>query len=197
MDTQSVTHSLGYLVVLLLVMGEYMGIPLPGETALMVAAAASGAVGALDLGGVIAAGALGSIIGANVGYWFGRRSGRPLLEWISTRLRVKPAQLQRAERLFARYRGLILFFGRFVALFRVITALLAGISGMRYSIFLGYTITGSLLWATLISLVGHTFGRNLPWITRRLSEAGWIVVSLGILAVVGYLVWHRRAHAQK
>lgn len=90
----------GYLIVLFGVMIESMGVPMPGETILI----ASGLLvqqSKLDLGAVILFGILGAVIGDQIGYWIGRKGGRPFILHWGRYVRITPERLAAAERFFA------------------------------------------------------------------------------------------------
>ncbi|HEY3112287.1 MAG TPA: DedA family protein, partial [Gemmatimonadaceae bacterium] len=113
----------GYVFVFILVGLESLGIPLPGETALVSAAAYAG-LGHLSIALVIVAAAAGAIIGDNAGYWIGRRGGRALVLHYGRKLRLNEEHLARAERFFERHGGKTVFIGRFIALLRSWAAVL-------------------------------------------------------------------------
>jgi membrane protein DedA with SNARE-associated domain len=179
----------GYLAVTLIVLVESMGIPLPGETILLLAGAYAGA-GHLDIRGVILAGALGAIVGDTLGYAIGQRGGRAVLERYGHIVRLNEDHLVRAEDYFARHGDVTVFFGRFVAMLRVFSALLAGINRMPYRRFLAYNAAGGVLWAVVISLLGRTFGQEWPLVAHWVSRAG--LVLLAILVLVVAVMWLRK-----
>lgn len=124
----------GYLIVFLGVMMESAGVPLPGETVLLL----SGALalrGVLDFGPVLVVGALGAVIGDQLGYWAGRLGGRPfVLRW-GRYLLVTPERLERAEAFFDQHGGRAVFLARFVSGLRLFGALVAGTSRMPWGRF--------------------------------------------------------------
>lgn len=91
----------GLLIIALCVLLESAGMPIPGETALLVAAAAAGA-GRLPLGAVSAVAAGAAIVGDAGGYWLGRRGGRPFVERHGHWLRLDRAKLERLDAFFTR-----------------------------------------------------------------------------------------------
>src|SRR5215216_6098228 len=127
----SLIEHYGYLVILFGVMLESTGVPLPGETILI----ASGVLvqrGHLDLGYVIVFGILGAVTGDQIGYWVGRKGGRPfVLRW-GRYVFITPERLRRPEIFFDRHGGRAVFLARFVAGLRVFGALVAGISRMPW-----------------------------------------------------------------
>jgi membrane protein DedA with SNARE-associated domain len=181
----------GYIVVLLVVMAESAGLPLPGETSLLVAGAFA-ATGKLWLPGVIAAAALGAILGDTAGYWIGRTSGLRLLRRHGHLLRFDERKLAQAEAFFARHGEKTVFLGRFVPVGRIFSALLAGISQMRYARFLLWNATGGIVWATLMGTLGYLFGSQLPLIERLVGQFG-IGLLIALVACIGLrMAWSRR-----
>ena len=170
--------SYGYFFLFLLVGVESFGIPLPGETAL-VTAAAFAATGRLNILLVIAVAAAAAIIGDNAGYWIGRRGGLALVSRYGRHVGLTDAKLKRARGFFDRHGAKTVFFGRFIALLRSWAAALAGIAHMPYSVFTFYNALGGIVWATVFGALGYAFGRNLPRLEHYLGR-----VSLGIVVVV-------------
>src|SRR5919199_4008142 len=178
----------GYLVVFFGVMAESMGVPLPGETILL-AAGVMVQRGNLDFGDTIVFGILGAIVGDQIGYWVGRKGGRPfVLRW-GRYLFTTPARLARAEAFFARHGGKAVFLARFFSGLRVFGALVAGISRMRWMTFLIYNALGGAVWATTVVLVGYFLGSSLSLVERWLGRATLLLALLVALAVGFYLAY--------
>jgi membrane protein DedA with SNARE-associated domain len=129
----------GYWAVLVLVGLESMGLPLPGETALISAAVYAGTSHELNIIGVVAAAAAGAVIGDNIGYEIGRLMGFPILRRYGPRIGLDERRLRLGQYLFRRYGGAIVFFGRFAALLRTFAALLAGTNRMPWPRFFSTT----------------------------------------------------------
>jgi len=181
----------GYIVVLLVVMAESAGLPLPGETSLLVAGAFA-ATGKLALPGVIFAAALGAILGDTAGYWIGRTSGLRLLRRHGRLVRFDEHKLAQAEAFFARHGEKTVFLGRFVPVGRIFSAVLAGVSQMRYSRFLLWNATGGIVWASLMGTLGFLFGHQLPLIERLVSQFGFGLLGVLIAFVALRVAWQRR-----
>ena len=179
----------GYWAVALVVMGESLGLPLPGETVLLLGAASAGA-GYLEIWGVILAAAGGAIVGDTLGYELGRWGGRALLERYGHVLHLKAHHLTRAEAFFARYGTKAVFFGRFIAILRTYSALLAGVYRLPYPRFLLWNAAGGCLWALTFGWLGAAFGSQWPLIERWAGRAGLLI--LGLLVLVGVAVLLRR-----
>jgi membrane protein DedA with SNARE-associated domain len=170
----------GYLIVFFGVTLGTAGIPFPSAAILL----ASGVLvqqGHLNLTYAIAFGVLGAIVGNQMGYWVGHRAERPfLLKW-GRYVRLTPERLDRVERLLARHGGKAVFAARFFSVSRLLEALVAGISRMRWGTFFLYSALGGAVWATAVVLVGYFFGESWgkaqPW--SRLSPL-LVVLLLGV-----------------
>jgi membrane protein DedA with SNARE-associated domain len=101
---------------------ESMGLPLPGEAILIAAAIYAGKTGGLNIVEVIAAAAAGAIVGDNIGYWIGREIGFRLLVRYGSYVGLNEGRIKVGQYLFQRHGGKIVFFGRFIALLRVLAA---------------------------------------------------------------------------
>ncbi len=174
--------SYGYLIVFALVGIESLGIPLPGETAL-VTAAAYAALGHLSIVFVIMSAAAGAIIGDNFGYWIGRKGGRSFVLRYGKKFHLKESHLVRAEAFFNKHGGKTVFIGRFVALLRSWAALLAGIGAMPYGEFTAYNAAGGIVWAALFGTLGYLFGKSLPTLEKYVGRASLALVLLAALVV--------------
>ena len=195
LSTSTLTHLLdlwGYPIVALFVAIESSGIPFPGETMLLVAATYAGA-GHLRIPWVIAAAAIGAIVGDNLGYTAGRFGGRALVERYGGYVRIRPERLDRAERFFQQYVDRTVFFGRFVAVLRAWVAFLAGTNRMPWPRFLVFNAAGGIVWATVYGLLGYFLGHNSPLLHRivNLLGVGGIVVAV-VVVLVAFVLWRRR-----
>jgi len=149
----------GYLIIFLGVMLGTTGIPYP-SAAILLAAGVLVQQGSLDLREAIVFGILGAITGNQIGYWVGHKGGRPfVLKW-GRYVKLTPERLERVERLFVRHGGKAVFAARFFSVSRVLAALVAGVSRMRWGTFLLYSILGGTVWATAVVLVGYFFGQS-------------------------------------
>jgi membrane protein DedA with SNARE-associated domain len=113
----SLLESYGYVVLFLLMALESLGIPLPGETAL-VTEAAFAAAGHLSIYWVVATAAVGAIVGNNGGYWIGREGGLRFVRRYGRMLHIRGTEIERAHAFFERHGAKTVFFGRFIALLR-------------------------------------------------------------------------------
>ena len=181
------TH--GYWVLFLGIMLENSGIPLPGETALLAAAfLSSPAAGSrLHLWSVMIVAAVAAIIGDNLGYWVGRHWARKRINLGKRFLFLTPARVLRAERYFDKYGAATVFFGRFVALLRIVAGPAAGVAGMAWWRFFLANAAGAIVWSVAISLIGYYAGGAWEALHRWLGNAAWVIAGLVVLVAVG---WH-------
>src|SRR5215468_4801365 len=135
-----------------------MGIPLPGETILVLASIYAAADPSLNIGAVIGAAAVGSILGDNAGYWIGKRYAFPLLARFGRQIGLSSTRIKVGQYLFRRHGGKVVFFGRFIALLRILAAFLAGVNHMPWRSFLIANAAGAVLWATSFGAGGYFFG---------------------------------------
>lgn len=191
----------GYLIVFFGVMAESMGVPLPGETILIAAGVLAQRSG-LDIGDAILFGILGAVIGDQIGYWIGRKGGRPfVLRWGQYVL-ITPERLRGAENFFARHGGKAVFMARFVAGLRIFGALVAGTSQMRWRTFFLYNALGGAIWATAAVLVGYLLGGSLGLVEQWLGRATLLLGAVLVLMLIFYLTYrwvigHRELLAER
>jgi undecaprenyl-diphosphatase len=187
--------SYGYVGVALLVTLEGIGLPVPGETALITAAALA-AQGHLSIVGVLLAASLGTILGGSGGYWIGREGGLALTGRAGRWLRVNPRRLDRARGYFDRYGAKVVFLGRFVAVLRIVVALVAGVVRMPFGLFTVYNALGGICWSLIFGSAGFFLGRNLPRLEGGLGRAGFVLALLVAVIALVVLCW-RWAHEHR
>jgi membrane protein DedA with SNARE-associated domain len=178
----------GYLAIALFMFVESIGIPIPGESALITAAAVAGS-GALSVFGVFFAALTGNVLGGIAGYWMGLRGGQAVVARFGRLLRINDEHLVKANRFFEKHGASALIVGRFVAIVRSFLGMIAGVSAMPRRKFLLYNAVGGVVWSLTFTLIGYFFGKNLPALKRELGRVGLVlavVVALVILLVVGW-----------
>jgi membrane protein DedA with SNARE-associated domain len=181
----------GYWIVFAAIAIESMGIPFPGETALLAGAAYAGASGNLNIVIVILGAAMGAIIGDNLGYLIGRYGGYRLLGHIARYTPLNQSHLEAAQRYFARHGDKTVFLGRFFALLRAWAAFLAGVNQMPWRSFLLWNALGGVVWATIYGTLGYILGNNLPLLGRIVHMIGVVGTMLAIAFVLGAIVYWR------
>ena len=174
--------SYGYLILFLLVGIESFGIPLPGETALITASAFA-ALGRLNIYGVVAAAAIGAILGDNAGYWVGKKGGIALVHKYGKYVRLDEKKITRMHVFFQKHGAKTVFLGRFVSLLRCWAAALAGVALMPYGTFMLWNALGGITWAGIFGTLGYVFGKNLPRLEHYLGQASMAAALLAALVV--------------
>jgi len=179
--------SYGYLIVFLLVGIESLGIPLPGETALITASAFA-AVGRLEIFGVVGAAAAGAILGDNAGYWIGKKGGLALIHKYGRYVHLDESKIERMNAFFEKHGAKTVFIGRFISLLRSWAAALAGVACMPWGTFMVYNALGGITWALIFGTLGYVFGKNLPLLEHYLGQASMAAALLVTLVVAVALV---------
>src|SRR5258708_38460137 len=181
----------GYWAVALALLCENAGIPVPGETTLLLASFLAYSEHRLHLGWIIVIATCAATLGDNIGYAMGHYGGGPLLDRYQRFFRISPATLKRGEAMFARYGAAAIFFARFIFGMRVFAGPLAGVLRMRWQVFALFNFLGAAAWVTFIAGIGYLFGqhwRRLMNVMQRFNIAVAIVAAFGIL----YLWWRYR-----
>lgn len=190
---QALISAHGPWAVGLLVGLESLGLPLPGETALVAAAIYAGSTGQLPVAGVPLAALLGAIIGDSLGYLTRRRLGWPLLLRHGPRIGLTPGRLRLGRALFLRHGGRVVFFGRFVAFLRVLAASLAGASGMAWPRFLLCNAAGAVIWVGVFGGLAVVLGTQAQ---RLFGPLGMATLALGIAGAGAAMLLVRREEAR-
>jgi membrane protein DedA with SNARE-associated domain len=175
----NVSSSLGYLLPAIIGL-ESMGIPSPGETALVLAAVLA-SQGKLEIWLVIPIAIASAIIGDNIGYFLGRHLGRDVLVAAGPFAEHRRRMMAIGDRYFAKYGARTIFIGRWVALIRF---------AVQFRVFFVWNALGAITWGLTFGLLGYFFGTA---VTKVLETAGLVAaVALVVLAVVAWIVFARR-----
>jgi membrane protein DedA with SNARE-associated domain len=181
----------GYAVVFVGVLLENAGVPVPGETILL-AGAALAQFGRLSFGWVVAAAVAGAILGDNFGFLIGRRGGRSLAVRYGPGLGLSESRLADFDRFFFLYGPRTVFIARFVTGLRVVGAILAGASGLRWSTFLFYNATGAIVWSIAVAPAGYLLAYSWDTLERVIGGVGLVAL---VLLVVAVMLGVRRARS--
>ena len=187
-DLAGLVQQHGFWVVGTVIFFESMGVPLPGESLLIATALYAAATGEITIEHVVAASALGAVLGDNAGYLIGRRIGPPVLERYGPRIGLTLDRQQLGRFLFLRHGGKVVFFGRFVAFLRTLAAVLAGASHMPWWRFLIWNAAGGVFWTCLYGFGAYLLGDQVH---RLVGPFG---VALGIVALVVVVLSVRFVH---
>ena len=188
----------GYAAVAGLVLIEDFGVPVPGETVLILSAVYAG-TGRLNLALVLVLGFCGAVLGDNIGFAIGHFGGRPLTERYGRYVFLTPERLDRATGFFERHGGKIIIVARFVEGLRQANGIIAGTSGLRWSRFIVFNCIGAALWVLAWVSVGYFSGSHIDAIYSDATRYDtYVAAALGV-ALLAYLarrvIRRRRARA--
>jgi membrane-associated protein len=190
-----IAETIGYPLVFALIAIETMGIPVPGETALITASIVASR-GRLDIEVVIALAAAAAILGDNVGFAIGRKLGRRLLTAPGPLLHHRRRVIAIGEPFFDRHGPKAVFLGRWVTGLRITAAWMAGVTRMSWPTFVFWNALGGVAWATSIGLLAYFVGHTAETIVHVAGFGG-----AGVVVVGGFVLWlvlrvrRRRAEA--
>ncbi len=181
----------GYWAVAGALLFENAGLPLPGETVLLLASFLAYSERTLQLGWIIVIATLAATVGDNLGYALGVYCGRPLLDRYGHSLIIGEARVAQGERFFQRYGAATVLFARFVFALRIIAGPMAGILRMPWKKFAAFNLVGAALWVTVISLAGYCFGSQwgrLMTLLKRLN----LTAAAAFILIALFLYWRSR-----
>ncbi|MBV9310445.1 MAG: DedA family protein [Solirubrobacterales bacterium] len=184
-----ISSKLGYLLPAIIGL-ESMGVPSPGETALVLAAILA-SQHKLQIWLVIVIASASAIIGDNIGYWLGRKLGREVLETRGPFHEHRVRAIDAGDKFFKRHGSKAVFLGRWIALVRIATAWLAGINKMHFPTFFMWNALGGITWALTFGLAAYFGGHAAEKILADVGIVGGIV--LAVVLVGGWVLIKLRA----
>jgi membrane-associated protein len=192
-DLDGLTAATVYAVVLSLVFvesGLLVGFFLPGDSLLFAAGLLAAEPGTGLRVEVLAGGVfVAAVAGDAVGYWTGRRFGRP---WLLRRAGRAARHVTTAERFYQRYGWWAVVVARFIPWVRTFTPVVAGVARMRYRRFGSANLVGAGVWGIGLVLLGYA-GHSVPWVTwTAYAVAGAAVTASLAVPLVGWLLRRRR-----
>ncbi len=174
---------------------ENAGIPVPGETILLLASFMAYSEHDLRLPWIIVVATIAATVGDNLGFALGYYGGRPLLLRYQTIFRIKGATISRGEELFAKYGAVTVFFARFVFGMRIIAGPMAGVLRMSWRKFLVFNFFGAVVWVSVISSAGYLFGRHWDRLEEGLNRFN-VVALIIVLVIAGTWWWRNRKNGK-
>jgi membrane protein DedA with SNARE-associated domain len=181
----------GYWAVFFGVMLENAGVPVPGETILLIAGYFA-STGEFHLALVMLIAATGAVIGDNIGFAIGHHYGRGFLLRMGRFFFLTPRRYEHMERYFESHGNKTILVARFITGLRVFAALLAGASKMPWRLFFVYNVAGAILWSVVITTLGYLFGHSLPLLIKWVGRSGTVFLIAAI--VIGVVIWRVRKH---
>lgn len=192
--------SLGYVGIGLLMFLENLFPPIPSEL-IMPLAGFTVAKGELQLVPAIAAGVIGTVLGAFPWYYLGHFVGEERIrDWFDRHgkwLGISGKDIDNAQRWFQRYEGKAVFLGRMVPGVRTLISLPAGLCKMELVPFLIYTTLGTVGWVGLLTFSGYLLGDNYELVEKYLSVISKLVLATLVLALTLWIVRHRRQQSSR
>ncbi len=176
----------GYLAIAAFVLLEDFGIPVPGETALIVGAVYAGS-GRLSVWLVGALGLLAAVTGDNIGFAIGRFGGRLLVERYGRYVLLTPERLDRATAFFERRGAAVIVVARFVEGLRQANGIIAGTTEMHWARFLAFNVAGALMWVVVWTSVGYFSGSHIATVYDTVTRYDLYFGAAVILLLVAYV----------
>jgi membrane protein DedA with SNARE-associated domain len=188
----------GYWAVLLFVLVEDFGIPVPGETVLIAASVYAGA-GRLNVVAVGLIGFVAAVTGDNIGFAIGHYGGRALVLRWGRYVRLTGERLDKAEAFFDRHGAWIITIARFIEGLRQANGIIAGIIGMRWLRFLAFNALGAALWVGTWVTLGYLAGSHIGTIYHYITQySSYVLIALAVLLVayIARRMLRRSRHTQ-
>lgn len=186
----------GYWAVLFALLGENAGLPLPGETILILASFLAYQGHHLKLLWVILIGICACTMGDNIGYWIGRRGGRPLLEKWKHFFHISDDAIKTGEEFLQRRGSVAIFLARFIAGMRIVAGPLAGVLRMEWKRFFLANALGAAAWVTVIACAGYFFGSQYEALAGLVKQTELVILLAVVLALL-HLWRNQRKRSQQ
>jgi membrane protein DedA with SNARE-associated domain len=181
-------NQFGYLAVVGLVLIEDFGVPVPGETVVILAAVYAG-TGRLNIALVALLGFCGALLGDNIGFAIGHFGGRRLAQRYGRYIFLTPERLDKATAFFDRHGGKIIIVARFIEGLRQANGIIAGTTGMQWTRFLIFNAIGAALWVLVWISVGYFSGSHIDTIYNAATRySTYLAIALGAL-LLAYIAW--------
>ena len=193
-----IMNNFGYIGIGLLILIENIFPPIPSELILTF-----GGFMTIDTNmtivGVIIASTIGSVLGAIILYYIGKILNKERLIKIVTSkygklLRVKPEDIESADKWFDEKGNKTVFFCRFIPVVRSLISIPAGMSEMPLLKFIVYTTFGSAIWNTVLVLVGAFAGDKKDLILTIIDDASYVIIAL---IVIVFLIFVYRFYKKR
>ena len=181
----------GYWAVGLTLLLENAGLPLPGETILLLASFLAYSRDELQLPWIIVVAICAATLGDNIGFFVGDRGGRLFLRRYQSTLRIPQHTIDRGERIFSQYGAATIFFARFIFGLRVIAGPLAGVLRMPWKKFAIFNALGAAVWVLVISAIGYKFGKHWDALMVFVRRMNIVVVIFAIVVMIAMWLWRR------
>jgi membrane protein DedA with SNARE-associated domain len=190
-------NNYGYVAVFGLVLLEDFGVPVPGETMLILGAVYAGA-GKLNIVVVGLLGFFGAVVGDNIGFAIGHFGGRPLVERYGRYILLTPERIEKATGFFERHGGKIIVVARFIEGLRQANGIIAGISGLHWAKFVAFNALGAALWVAVWTTIGYVSGDNIDSIYNTATRySTYFAIAFGVIVLALIARWFVRNRRRK
>lgn len=183
----------GYYAIFVGVMLENIGIPIPGETVLIIGGAFAG-LGYLRFPYVILFTVLGAIIGNIAGYWIGLKGGRKILERYGKYFLIREKQLHKVDEFFLKFGEITIFFARFITGLRILAAIFAGAAKMPWKRFLFFSAVGAVAWALTFGYLGYICARSIHSVGTYIFRIEMTIIAVLLLFML--ILWRKKSTKQ-
>ncbi len=190
-------HHYGVAAVFVILVFESLGIPLPGESLLIVAAILAGR-GDISFPGLLISACAGAVLGDNIGYLIGRLLGHRLVWRYGAKIGLTAKRLRKVEAAFVRYGPMTVAFARFFNVLRQLNGIVAGTVKMEWRRFLAFNALGAALWVLVWTMAGFYLGRHgthIAVVLHKLGFLGAIFAAIALMVILA-LVFGRRIFAK-
>ncbi len=187
----NILGALGYPGLVLLMMLQSAGIPIPSEI-IMPFAGFLVFQGKFSFASMLAAATVGSVVGACLGYAIGRFGGRPLIERYGRYVLISDTDLKLTERFFAKFGALAVLMGKLLPVLNTFVGLIAGIAELPFRKFFVYVMVGSLVWNAALGYAGLQLGEHWLLVRNSLQKFDLVIV----LAIVAFAAWWIYRHVK-
>lgn len=198
-----IMNNFGYIGIMFLILVENIFPPIPSEVILTFGGFATTLPNAeINIIGVIIFSTIGAIIGSIVLYLIGRILKKERLMTlaegkIGKTLRFKPDDIEKADTWFKKHGVKTVFFCRFIPIIRSLISIPAGINGMNIFKFLLYTTLGTIIWNTMLTVLGSVFGENWTKLVDIIDLYGNIVLILIIILIITLIIVYYNKRIKK
>lgn len=167
---------------------------LPGDSLLVTAAILRDQLN-VSIWTLLSVGIIAAILGDQVGYWLGHKFGRGLFKRDARVLKLE--YLHAAEEFFHKHGPAALVLGRFVPIVRTFIPVAAGTAKMGYRHFVGWNVSGAILWVVSMNLIGVFLG-NIPGIADSIDKIMLLIIFISVLPIIikavhSYITGHKKA----
>jgi membrane protein DedA with SNARE-associated domain len=189
----SLLEHYGYFALFAVVFIESFGVPAPGETVIIAAAAYAGN-GHLNVWVVAVVAFAAAVTGDSLGYLIGRKGGRPLILRAGKYAHLTPARLDRVEKFMDRQGPKVVVIARFIEGLRQFNGIVAGATEMPWHRFVLYNAIGAAAWVGIWTAAGYLAGDHIDAIEATIARYQWYAIAAAVVALAGYILWRRRKH---